>query len=89
MRGGGRAGGGRKANAVTEGLRELGLWGKGAREKFIPPLYLNANRMARLNLLRGQGISGALQLALSSWISAIFFFVGGILVAFFVFRLIG
>ena len=49
----GRAGGGRKANAITEGLRELGLWGKGAREKFIPPQYLNANLMARLNLLRG------------------------------------
>ena len=30
----------------------------------------------------GHGISGTLQLALSSWISAIFFFVGGILTAF-------
>lgn len=30
----------------------------------------------------GHGISGTLQLAVSSWISAIFFFVGGILMAF-------
>ena len=50
---GGRAGNGRKPNPVTVGLRELGLWGKGAHEKFIPPLYLTANRLARLNLLRG------------------------------------
>lgn len=36
----------------------------------------------------GHGISGALQLAVSSWISAIAFFVSGILVAFFLFRII-
>ncbi|MBN1231718.1 MAG: YeeE/YedE family protein [Anaerolineales bacterium] len=33
----------------------------------------------------GHGISGTMQLALSSWISAIFFFVGGILMAFVLF----
>lgn len=37
----------------------------------------------------GHGISGTLQLALSSWISAIFFFIGGILMAHFIFRVIG
>ncbi len=36
----------------------------------------------------GHGISGALQLAVSSWISAIAFFVGGILMAHIIFRLI-
>ncbi|MBX3715992.1 MAG: replicative DNA helicase [Burkholderiales bacterium] len=49
----GRVGSGRKPNPITEGLRALGLWGKGSHEKFIPPLYLSANRAARLNLLRG------------------------------------
>ena len=37
----------------------------------------------------GHGISGTLQLAVSSWVSAIFFFVGGILAAHLLFRLIG
>jgi uncharacterized membrane protein YedE/YeeE len=37
----------------------------------------------------GHGISGTLQLAVSSWISAIFFFVGGILTAQFIFHVIG
>jgi len=37
----------------------------------------------------GHGISGTMQLAVSSWISAICFFLGGILVAFFFFRFIG
>ena len=37
----------------------------------------------------GNGISGTLQLAVSSWVSAIFFFVGGILAAHLLFRLIG
>jgi hypothetical protein len=37
----------------------------------------------------GHGISGTLQLAVSSWISAIFFFIGGILMALFIFRVIG
>ncbi len=49
----GRQGGGHKPNPVTEGLRELGLWGLGAHEKFIPQTYLQANRLARLNVLRG------------------------------------
>ena len=37
----------------------------------------------------GHGISGTLQLAVSSWISAICFFIGGILAAHLIFRLIG
>jgi replicative DNA helicase len=49
----GREGGGRKQNPITEGLRELGLWGLGSHQKFIPATYMQANRMARLNLLRG------------------------------------
>jgi len=36
----------------------------------------------------GHGISGTMQLTLSSWISAIFFFVGGILAAFFLFQVL-
>jgi uncharacterized membrane protein YedE/YeeE len=35
----------------------------------------------------GHGISGTLQLALSSWISAICFFIGGILMAYLLFNL--
>ena len=37
----------------------------------------------------GHGISGALQLAVSSWISAICFFIGGILTAHIIFTIIG
>jgi uncharacterized membrane protein YedE/YeeE len=37
----------------------------------------------------GHGISGTLQLAVSSWISAVFFFIGGILAALLLFNLIG
>lgn len=37
----------------------------------------------------GHGISGTLQLTVSSWISAVSFFVGGILAANILFRLIG
>lgn len=37
----------------------------------------------------GHGISGTMQLAVSSWISAICFFVGGIATAFLLFNLIG
>ncbi len=37
----------------------------------------------------GHGISGTLQLTISSWISAICFFIGGILMAQVIFKLIG
>lgn len=36
----------------------------------------------------GHGISGTLQLAVSSWIAAIFFFIGGIAAAWFIFSVI-
>ncbi|HNR69024.1 MAG TPA: YeeE/YedE thiosulfate transporter family protein [bacterium] len=36
----------------------------------------------------GHGISGTLQLAVSSWISAICFFIGGILAAYFIYHII-
>lgn len=37
----------------------------------------------------GHGISGTLQLAVSSWISAICFFIGGIVTAHIIFRVLG
>jgi uncharacterized membrane protein YedE/YeeE len=37
----------------------------------------------------GHGISGTLQLAISSWIAAICFFIGGIISAFIIFKVIG
>jgi len=37
----------------------------------------------------GHGISGTLQLAVSSWLAAICFFIGGIAAAFFIFRIVG
>jgi len=37
----------------------------------------------------GHGISGTLQLAVSSWIAAICFFIGGIAAAFLIYRVIG
>ncbi len=37
----------------------------------------------------GHGISGTMQLAVSSWISAICFFIGGVVVAFLIYGLIG
>jgi uncharacterized membrane protein YedE/YeeE len=37
----------------------------------------------------GHGISGTLQLALSSWVAAICFFLGGIAAAYLLFNLIG
>ena len=37
----------------------------------------------------GHGISGTLQLAVSSWVAAVCFFIGGIAAAFLIFRVIG
>lgn len=44
---------GGKANPMTEDLRSLGLFGKGALEKFIPQEYLGAPVEKRIELLRG------------------------------------
>src|SRR5712691_8986097 len=40
-------------NALMDALRGLGLWGLGSHEKFVPEIYLNASRGARLELLSG------------------------------------
>src|SRR5262249_45131130 len=40
-------------NAIMDGLRSLGLWGIRCEQKFIPPVYLEATREARLDLWRG------------------------------------
>jgi uncharacterized membrane protein YedE/YeeE len=37
----------------------------------------------------GHGISGTLQLAVSSWLAAACFFIGGVAAAFFIFRVLG
>ncbi len=46
----GRAGG---TNSLTNDLRQLGLWGKGSSDKFIPGTYKVASRKSRLDLLAG------------------------------------
>jgi replicative DNA helicase len=40
-------------NALMDALRRLDLWNVGSHEKFIPEIYLNASRGARLELLSG------------------------------------
>jgi replicative DNA helicase len=40
-------------NPLIDALRKLGLWGVASHEKFIPEIYLNASRGARLELLSG------------------------------------
>ncbi len=37
----------------------------------------------------GHGISGTMQLAVSSWVASVFFFVGGIIAAHFIFTVLG
>ncbi|MBX3591375.1 MAG: replicative DNA helicase [Burkholderiaceae bacterium] len=44
---------GRHPNPLKLQLEALGLWGRSSHEKFIPEVYLNAGRQARLDLLRG------------------------------------
>ena len=43
----------RGRSRIRAALTELGLWAKKAEEKFIPRVYLDADREARLWLLRG------------------------------------
>ena len=45
--------GGVRKNRVMDALRGVGLWGIASHEKFIPRVYRNANRAARLALLQG------------------------------------
>jgi replicative DNA helicase len=40
-------------NPLMQGLRDLGLWAIRSEEKFVPDIYLEAGREARLALLRG------------------------------------
>jgi replicative DNA helicase len=40
-------------NALMDALRTLGLWNIGSHAKFVPEIYLNASRGARLELLAG------------------------------------
>ena len=40
-------------NPLRQALEQLGLWGKGSYDKFIPVAYLDASRAVRLDLLRG------------------------------------
>lgn len=40
-------------NSIKEGLVKLGLWERTSEAKFIPALYLDANRAARVSLLQG------------------------------------
>lgn len=40
-------------NTVMDALRSLRLWGIRSEEKFIPDIFLNASREARVDLLRG------------------------------------
>ena len=40
-------------NALMDALRRLGLWNIGSHAKFVPEIYLNASRGARLELLAG------------------------------------
>ena len=43
----------RRPNPLMDGLRSVGLWGIQSHEKYIPRIYRNANRSARLALLQG------------------------------------
>jgi replicative DNA helicase len=45
--------GGELGNSTTEALRKLGLWGHKANSKFIPKVYLEADKESRWELLRG------------------------------------
>lgn len=55
---------------------------------FIGGIFLGFGSRWADGCTSGHGISGTMQLAVSSWISAICFFIGGILAAFFLFGLI-
>jgi uncharacterized membrane protein YedE/YeeE len=56
---------------------------------FIGGLFMGFGARWAGGCTSGHGISGTLQLSISSWITAICFFIGGITAAFFIFRVIG
>jgi len=43
----------RKKNALTDIIRDLGLFGKYSFEKFVPEIYKNGSRQQRLSMLQG------------------------------------
>lgn len=56
---------------------------------FIGGIFMGIGARWAGGCTSGHGISGTLQLSISSWITAICFFIGGIGAAFFIFRVIG
>ncbi len=56
---------------------------------FIGGIFMGFGSRWANGCTSGHGISGALQLAVSSWISVVFFFAGGILTALLIYRVIG
>lgn len=56
---------------------------------FIGGLFMGFGARWAGGCTSGHGISGTLQLSISSWITAICFFIGGIAAALFIFKVIG
>ena len=56
---------------------------------FIGGIFLGFGARWAGGCTSGHGISGTLQLAVSSWISTIFFFIGGVITAFLIYYVIG
>jgi len=44
---------GRTAGVIIDELRRVGLWDIDARQRFVPDMYIDARRTARLDVLRG------------------------------------
>ncbi len=56
---------------------------------FIGGIFLGFGARWAGGCTSGHGISGTLQLAVSSWISTIFFFIGGVMTALLIYNVIG
>jgi uncharacterized membrane protein YedE/YeeE len=56
---------------------------------FIGGIFMGFGSRWANGCTSGHGISGTLQLAVSSWISVVFFFIGGIACAMLIYRVIG
>jgi len=73
------------------------LWAETFGPAYVPRLlvaviggvFLGAGARWANGCTSGHGISGTLQLAVSSWIAAICFFAGGIVTAFVIYRVLG
>ena len=55
---------------------------------FIGGIFMGVGSRWAGGCTSGHGISGTLQLTVSSWIAAICFFIGGIITAMFIFKII-